>query len=545
MADRVGLEETKLLLKQLVKLGYLTKSEVVEAVKSRPSDPLECLQTKELVNQDMIDQATADVKGLDYVKLDVSMIDLKTAEQLGLQLMQDSRVVPIKHEGGSKVAVSSTDNRAVSVVESKLGHKMSGLIYASDELITDLLSKIGSARQADSVGISGEQQQASVVVDSLLHSAYNQRASDIHIEPGSSGYVVRFRIDGVLHDFASFDRHMGEKLINRVKVMSHLRIDEHDSVQDGSIRVEMNEISLDVRVSVAPLVYGQKIVMRLLDTRGQGLLLPALGMDEENRRLLEKAISKTHGLVVVVGPTGSGKTTTLYATLRHIERPEINITTIEDPVEYRVDRINQIQVNNDKGISFASGLRSIVRQDPDVILVGEIRDRETAEIAVNAALTGHLVLTTFHANDAATAVPRLLDMGVEPFLLASTLELVVGQRLIRTLEESGRVSKAYTSSQLSKLVPEAKRYFGSKKTYDFYTGVGQGPKEYNGRTGVFEVISVDDRIRQAIMESQNSTQIWARAKEAGAKSMFEDGSQKVLKGLTTIEELTRVVPPES
>jgi len=301
-----------------------------------------------------------------------------------------------------------------------------------------------------------------------------------------------------------------------------------------------------MRVSVVPTVEGEKIVIRLLAQYIRGLNLFDLGLSKQNQELMESAARKPFGMILVTGPTGSGKTTTLYSLLKIINKPEVNITTIEDPVEYKVAEANQIQVNKRTNLSFAQGLRAIVRQDPDIILVGEIRDNETAEIAINAALTGHLLLSTFHANNAATAIPRLLDMGVEPFLLASTLEVIVAQRLVRRLCESCRYSYQEKISNIEKLIPNAKEYF-KEQTITLYKGKGCsacGGLGYKGRVGVFEIIKITPEIENLILKNPSNSKIWELAEKQGVRSLFHDGIKKVKNGVTSLEELLRVVSPE-
>lgn len=324
-----------------------------------------------------------------------------------------------------------------------------------------------------------------------------------------------------------------------------MRIDEHFAAQDGSMRFEKGETVFDLRTSIVPTVEGEKIVLRILAAYVQGFGLSNLGMSEAHQRILAEVAQKPFGMILVTGPTGSGKTTTLYAVLKLLHHPDVNITTIEDPVEYKVIGINQIQVNPQTNLTFAKGLRSIVRQDPDIILVGEIRDEETAEIAVNAALTGHLLLSTFHANDAATAIPRLLDMKVEPFLLASTIEVIIAQRLVRKICITCRYSISSTSKKIGEAFPGAKDFFQEKKI-TLYAGKGCdacGHTGYQGRAAIFEFIRVTPDLQDLILNNPSTKEIWKLAKAQGSKTVFEDGIEKVRNGTTTLEELVRVAPP--
>jgi len=383
------------------------------------------------------------------------------------------------------------------------------------------------------------------LLDEIFSDSLIYRASDIHFEPESSGVIVRFRIDGALREAGRLPKEYYENLLNRIKIQSRLRIDEHFVPQDGSLRYEKNGLATDMRVSVIPTVEGEKIVLRVLAAYVQGYNFSHLGLSHEYQELIHEAARKPFGMILVTGPTGSGKTTTLYALLKMLNQPDVNITTIEDPVEYKVQGINQIQVNTDTNLTFARGIRSIVRQDPDIILVGEIRDEETAEVAINAALTGHLLLSTFHANDAATVIPRLLDMKVEPFLLSSTLNVIVAQRLVRSICEHCRHSVEIPRAQLG--FPKPEKYFDTP-TVQLFEGKKCEACNYSGfkgRTAIYEIIRVTPEIHQLILERAAAPQIWKVAQAQGSRAMFIDGIEKVKTGITTMDELLRVAePPE-
>lgn len=385
------------------------------------------------------------------------------------------------------------------------------------------------------------------IIDEILADSLTFHASDIHFEPQETEVIIRFRVDGVLHEAGRLPKVYYENIINRIKIQGHLRIDEHFAAQDGSMRTKIKGINVDLRISIVPTLDGEKIVMRVLAEYVKGFGLPSLGLSEKHREMLETTSRKPFGMILVTGPTGSGKTTSLYAVLKILHKPEVNITTIEDPVEYKIGGINQIQINDETNLTFAAGLRSIVRQDPDIILVGEIRDPETAEIAVNAALTGHLLLSTFHANDAATAIIRLVDMGIEPFLLSSTLELVVAQRLVRKICETCKHSVSVKKTELAKKNKRVAKYF-KKGTTTLYAGTGCdacGQTGYSGRTAIFEFISVTTEMEDLILENPSSGEVSALARKQGTESLFEDGLDKVFSGTTTLEELLRVaLPPE-
>ena len=384
----------------------------------------------------------------------------------------------------------------------------------------------------------------------LVEYAYREQVSDIHIEPEEERSLVRFRIDGILHDVLLFPKNLHDRIITRIKVLSRLRTDEHLASQDGKMRIQMEEENLDIRVSILPIVDGEKIVLRLLASQSRQFSLTDLGMNETDLQKVTKAYGKSYGMILSTGPTGSGKSTSIYAILKILNIREKNITTIEDPVEYRIKGVNQIQVNPKTNLTFASGLRSILRQDPNIVMVGEIRDSETAGIAVNAALTGHLVLSTLHTNDAATALPRLIDMKVEPFLVASTINVIVAQRLVRKICDLCKTSVDTSFEEISKNLPleMVKKHFGDKKQLHIYQGAGckvcHGTG-YNGRIGLFEVLEINSDLKKLINTKADSDTILKKAQEAGMAIMFDDGLDKVVKGITTIEEVLRVTKIES
>ena len=384
------------------------------------------------------------------------------------------------------------------------------------------------------------------ILGEILDDAIELRASDIHFEPQEDIVVVRFRVDGVLHEAGRIPREHYEGVVNRVKIESNMRIDEHFAAQDGAIRHKNEAGTMDIRVNIVPVVDGEKIVMRLLAAYVRTLSLADLGFTEEAQAVLEKAAQKPFGMILTTGPTGSGKSTTLSALMKMRNQPDINISTIEDPVEYKIRGVNHIQVNAKANLTFASGLRALVRQDPDVILVGEIRDGETADISINAALTGHLLFSTLHANDAATAVPRLLDMNVEPFLMASTLEVIIGQRLVRRICPDCRYSYSVSASSAKSMFAGAAKFFKGSKKVTLYKGKGCescGGTGYKGRVGIYELLEITPEIENLIINRATSADINAHARKKGMKLMFEDGFTKALSGLTTLEELLRVAAP--
>ncbi len=376
------------------------------------------------------------------------------------------------------------------------------------------------------------------LVNTVLIRASSVSASDVHFEPYEDETVIRIRMDGVLHDYTRIPNTLYQEVVSRIKVMAKLNVAERRVPQDGKIRVRIGAKDYDIRVSTIPTLHGERVVLRLLEKTGSLLTLDELGLSGEDIEKVKRLAQKPYGIVLVTGPTGAGKSTTLYAMLLHIKSPKKNIITIEDPVEYQVKGISQIQVNPKVGLTFASGLRSILRQDPDIIMVGEIRDPETAEVAVQAALTGHLVLSTLHTNDAPSAITRLKDMGVEPFLIASSLEGVIAQRLVRKVCEHCKEPYEPSEEELKELgLPRDGRYtFFKGKGCERCLGTG-----YRGRTGIFEVLELDDELKRLINETQDANEIRKLAKRKGFKTMLEDGINKIIKGLTTSSEVLSVV----
>lgn len=390
----------------------------------------------------------------------------------------------------------------------------------------------------DLLDIEGDDEAPIIrLVNSLLSQAVKDRASDIHIEPFERDMSVRFRIDGVLYEIIKPPKRFQNSIISRVKIMAGLNIAEKRLPQDGRIRLKVAGRDFDIRVSSVPTGYGERIVMRLLDRSSVLKDLSVLGFNDTNLHIMNNLIQASHGIILVSGPTGSGKTSTLYACMAKINKPDVNILTIEDPVEYQLAGVGQVQVNPKIELTFASGLRAFLRQDPDVIMVGEIRDRETAEIAVQASLTGHLVFSTVHTNDAPGAVTRLVDMHVEPFLIASSLMAVLAQRLVRTICPNCKESYKPTVEELAEL------NLTLKDTPLLYKGKGCDVCQqtgYVGRLGIFEMMIVNDEIRQLILKNVDSGTLKAKARENGMVTLREDGAEKVRQGITTIEEVTRV-----
>ncbi len=376
------------------------------------------------------------------------------------------------------------------------------------------------------------------LVEGLIEHASASNVSDIHIDPLGDSIRVRFRIDGVLNEVYSLPKKISSEIVSRIKVLASLRTDEHQAPQDGRFKVALVGCTVDIRVSIVPAYYGESIVLRLLPQERSKHSLVDLGFSNEDVQKIEKSLSKTYGMLLVTGPTGSGKTTTLY-TLIQLLNPQTSVITIEDPIEYAIDSIRQIQVNHRSGLTFANGLRSVLRQDPDTIMIGEIRDTETASIAVNSALTGHLILSTLHTNDAASALPRLMDMKVEPYLMASVLNIIIAQRLVRKICSSCKETRKINDYE-RKIMTEQRSPKNATVSY------GKGCEVcantgYAGRISIYEILEISDDIRHAIMHKASHQEIREILLRQGMITLHQDGVRKVLLGLTTLEEVLRVI----
>lgn len=465
-----------------------------------------------------------------------------------------------RDENGLKIATDNPTNLTIlQLLARKTGQKINVyyatrrdvdntlFIYRRDlqKAVDQLLKEdVGSTKK-----VLLEDPPVAKIVDLLVETAYQEKASDIHIEPSEESSLVRYRIDGVLHDVVTASRLLHDRMMTRIKVLSRLRTDEHLSAQDGKMQTQLEQENLDIRVSIIPIADGEKAVLRLLSSKSRQYSLASLGMQENDLKKVDAAYRRSYGMILSTGPTGSGKTTSIYSILKVINTREKNITTVEDPIEYRMPGANQVQVNPKTNLTFASGLRSILRQDPNVIFVGEIRDGETAGIAVNAALTGHLVFSTLHTNDAATAIPRLIDMKVEPYLVASTVNIIIAQRLLRQICEMCKTPIQLSQVEMLKNFPAeiVKRYFGSGKQVTMYHGKGCKichNTGYSGRIGIFEVLEVTRDLRKLITTKSDADVIMTQARKEGMKTMLEDGLEKVAKGLTTLEEVLRVTKAE-
>ena len=383
------------------------------------------------------------------------------------------------------------------------------------------------------------------LVDLLVEYAYSVRTSDIHIEPAPQSVKIRLRIDGILHDVFEFPKELHSEVISRIKVIASLKTDIHRLPQDGRFKAKIEGLGeVDVRVSVMPTYYGENVVMRILAEMTQTRSLKDLGFQPQDLKKLKRAVRKPYGMILANGPTGSGKTTTLYTIIKELNTRQVSIITIEDPIEYSIEGLTQIPVNNQAGLTFANGLRSILRQDPNIIMVGEIRDPETANISINAALTGHLLLSTLHTNDAATTFPRLVDMGAPPFLVASTVNIVISQRLVRKLCQTCKKERTLSQAELDNINEIAPGFL--KETTKIFAAVGKECQEcdgsgYRGRIAIQEVLEVNNEIRSLILRKANAAQIKELAVKQGMKTMVENGFQNVIQGITTLEEVLSII----
>ena len=544
--------DDKIIKDILLKENYVTEEDIRNAddfAKTHNMSFIEYLLQENLITKDLLGQAIAESFKVPYADLNSTLPSPEQVQKIPEEIAKKYHAV-IFSEEKNKVVVTTDrpqDKNLLPELEKLLVGKKISLAYSLSEDIDASFvhyQKPLETRFSKIIGDNGR--VAPELLEEIFDDALVFHASDIHFEPRLKDVLIRFRVDGVLHEAGRIPKEYYENILNRIKVQSGLRIDEHFAAQDGSLRYEKDSTVVDLRTSIVPTIEGEKVVLRVLSAYVQGFSLGDLGLSGAHQQLLEQAAEKPFGMILVAGPTGSGKTTTLYALLKIVNSPDVNITTIEDPVEYKVQGVNQIQINPQTNLTFAKGLRSIVRQDPDIILVGEIRDEETAEIAVNAALTGHLLYSTFHANDAATAIPRLLDMGIEPFLLASTLEVIVAQRLVRKIcdhckHSVTRSAKDFGTPQLKSSLS----YFEDKSitTYEGKKCDACGHTGYKGRTAIFEFIQITPEMQNLILHSPSTKEIWELARKEGSKSLFEDGIEKIKAGVTTLEELLRVAEP--
>ncbi len=522
--------------KILLSLGYITERDLIEALKEQTG-----------------------VKAF-YGETFPDVEQIEKIEELSYQFLKNKLIFPLKKTDTTLEVIMDDpfDYQTIASLETLLNIDVVPYLGVESEII-DALKKVYGEEQAIDEGVLGEIDEDNIeqlkdlaseapvirLVNQMISKAVEMKASDIHVEPFEKVLRIRFRIDGVLHDIDTPPRKIAPAVISRIKIMSKLDIAEKRIPQDGRINLRVLGKEIDLRVSTVPTLHGESVVMRILDKGSIKLFdLGKLGFPPDTFKQFETLIKKPHGIILVTGPTGSGKTTTLYAVLNRLNSPEKKIITVEDPVEYQLEGVNQIHVNPQVGLTFASGLRTILRQDPDIILVGEIRDRETAEIAIQASLTGHLVLSTLHTNDACGAVTRLLDMGVEDYLISSTLIGVLAQRLVRVVCKNCRKKIRLKKEHLKDFGIEPERFGELPEVY-----TAQGCKECNftgyvGRIAIFELFLIDENVRKMILEKPDTPKLKAYARDMGMRSLREDGFLKVIQGITTPEEVLRVTQEE-
>jgi type IV pilus assembly protein PilB len=540
----------------VVELGFVPKERVdgaVEEGKATGRSPEEVLVQSGALSVDQLARATAERFGLDHVDLTVYKPDLAAVNLLTAQAARRYNAIPIGfHQSGTLLVAMADPSNVLALDDLKLmtGYEVRPVV-ASREDIASLIAKMNRLDDAVAEVIDGEEEDEVVaeiesaadapvikLVNSIIAQAVEDGASDIHFEPAGRDMRVRFRVDGVLAEITSIPRRMVPGVVSRVKIMGDLDISERRVPQDGRTTMAIDGHGVDIRIVTLPSAGGEGVVMRLLDKEQVALTLDSLGMREGSRERFERGFRQSYGAVLVTGPTGSGKTTTLYAALSAVNDVEKNIITIEDPVEYQVDGVNQIQVNPKAGLSFATGLRTMLRADPDIIMVGEIRDPETAKIAVEAALTGHLVLSTLHTNDAPSAITRLTEMGIPPFLTASAVDCVVAQRLARRLCTYCKKRTVLTVDRL-----KGAGFFDAAFDIEAFEPVGCarcGHSGYKGRVGLYEVMTVSDEVREMTIDRVSADVIRAKAVEQGMRLLRDDGLEKVRLGITSIQEVSRV-----
>ncbi|MGB3024064.1 MAG: ATPase, T2SS/T4P/T4SS family [Candidatus Saccharimonadales bacterium] len=552
----------------------------VEA-KKQQKPLLEFLVSSKIITTEQLTKATATTTGVPYVNLSNVQIEQKVLALISRDVSERFMAVPLG-EIQNRLAVAMLDAnnvQAVDFLSNKLAKPLKvymaseeGIRHVLDQYRTDLAGGVSAAvsaakdeesTQLEATALTISQDSPiSRALSTILEYAARARASDVHIEPLENALKIRCRIDGVLREIMKLPKSIEPALISRIKILSNLKIDEHRTPQDGQFAVHVADKDIDLRIAISPVVWGEQVVIRLLDKSDSTFALEDMGYAGRALRMIRKGIRRPNGMVLTSGPTGSGKTTSMYALIKEIFSDAINVVTLEDPIEYKMSGVNQIQVNNDVGLTFASGLRSILRQDPDVVMVGEIRDKETANLAIQAALTGHLVFSTLHTNSAAGVLPRLLDMDIEPFLIASTVNVVIGQRLVRKVAKD---SKAFLSNELETksildtvgaLLPQTPEHvpmvaadlgyktlpLATEKAYTLVKGVdsAQAPGGYMGRLGLYEVMEVSETVQSLIVRRATSAEIQRQAMLEGMVTMRQDGYLKALTGLTTIDEVNRV-----
>ena len=571
------------LIKLLTDEGLLAKEDLdhVSDQAKQENIPLLVALTKHgIVSDELLTHATAQVSGVPYVNLNNSIIDQSILALLPADVAERFMAVPLT-EVQNRLAVAMIDANNVQAVD-YLANRIQrplkvfmasevGVRHILDQYKTDLSSvDVAAKASQDEVQASQDGNIKTIVQDSpisralttILEYAVKAKASDIHIEPLEKALKIRCRIDGVLREIMQLPKSIEPALVSRIKILSNLKIDEHRIPQDGQFAVKVGDKEVDLRIAISPVVWGEQVVIRLLDKTGNTFDLEEMGYAGRGLRAIRKGLKRPNGMVLTSGPTGSGKSTSLYALVKEIKNDSINIVTLEDPVEYKMDGVNQIQVNAEVGLTFSNGLRSILRQDPDVVMVGEMRDNETASLGVQAALTGHLVFSTLHTNSAAGVLPRFLDMDIEPFLIASTVNTIIGQRLVRRVAKrresyySSAIETENILANVGHLLPKTKEEvtkissdlgykdlpLTGQNAYTLVKGIDTPatPGGYSGRAGLYEVMDVNEDIQELIIKRSTSAEIQRKAVEQGMITMRQDGYLKALTGITTLDEVNRV-----
>jgi len=590
-------QDNQKIIENMIVQGNVVPHDVLEVARLRAAKEnkglLQVLMDMKALSEDDSVKLIAIAKKIpfvDLVHLD-KPVDQKVLEMVPLETAKTYMAVPFGVSNGalSVAMLDPTNLQAIDFIARKTGYTISPYIASQagidvvlsmykerfSQEVSEVLKNIAASSKeevTEEKKTKAEQKKINDIVqdapitralNTILEYAINSRASDIHIEPRQKELKIRFRIDGILQEVMTLPKSSEPALISRIKILSNLKIDEHRIPQDGQAVYMFSGREVDLRIAIAPISYGEQVVIRILDKNAQNITLDTLGFRGRSMRLIQSGIKKPHGMILSTGPTGSGKSTSLYAVVQAIKSSAINIVTLEDPVEYKMEGINQIQVNTAVGLTFASGLRSILRQDPNVVLVGEIRDAETADLAVQAALTGHTVLSTLHTNSAAGVLPRLLDMKIEPFLIASTVNTVIGQRLVRKICTKCRVSYAAPGTAvelINKIIgnflpktqaeEQAKEqeygYQGlplySQSAYTLYKGAGcaECKDGYSGRVGIFEVLEMNPAMEKLLLNRATTSDIQGQAIKDGMLTMQQDGYLKALTGVTSVEEVARV-----
>jgi len=587
--------QLKLFLSEFNLISQKDLDSVLSEAKNKNEKLKDVILKKKLISEEELDKLTAYILGIPFVDLKKSEIKPEVLKIIPEPVSKQYKAVAFEKRGKQlKVAMLDPgDLQFIDFISKKTGLEIipcltneeglkKALQFFQKSLKAEFGEMVGGAgfleQEGEGEGFvikSGEKEEGInldlrkaaedlpviKIVDTFLKHAILQQASDIHIEPEEKDVVIRYRIDGILHDAMTLPKVILPGIIARIKILSNLKIDEHRLPQDGRFKIESDDYKVAFRVSIIPVFDGEKVVMRLLNEGSNNLTLKQIGFRERDLGIINREIEKPNGMILVVGPTGSGKTTTLYTISAILNTPDVNISTLEDPIEYRMPRVNQSQINTKINFTFASGLRALLRQDPDIIMVGEIRDRETAELAVHAALTGHLVLSTLHTNSAAGTLPRIKEMGVESFLVASTANVIISQRLVRkicpeckeeyNLDEAlyDSFSQKFDIDEMSELIKKnkliKKNYKSDKEMWlNIKFARGKGCRKcrngYKGRLGIFEVLQISDKVKKLINSSAPGEEIEEAAKAEGMTTMLEDGIIKIVQGITTIEEVMRV-----